>query len=56
MPRKGQKLSFDAKQLLRQAALRNQPWRFSTGPRTWWGKRRSSRNACKPVTRAQESP
>jgi hypothetical protein len=31
-------------QVLRETALRNQPWRFSTGPRTAEGKRRSAAN------------
>jgi hypothetical protein len=37
-------LSPEARARLRQAALRNQPWRASTGPRTAAGKVKSAAN------------
>jgi hypothetical protein len=37
-------LSPEARERLRQAALRNQPWRASTGPRTTAGKVKSAAN------------
>jgi hypothetical protein len=37
-------LSPEARERLRQAALRNQPWRASTGPRTPEGKARAAAN------------
>lgn len=42
MKRKG--LTPEGRERLRQVALRNQPWRFSTGPRTPEGKARSALN------------
>ena len=38
------KLSSEGRQLLREAALANQPWTRSTGPRTPEGKKRSAAN------------
>ena len=38
-------LSQEARARLREAALRNKPWRHATGPRTAAGKARSSQNA-----------
>ena len=37
-------LTERGRQRLRDAALRNQPWRFSTGPRTFEGKARAAMN------------
>src|SRR5262249_12469545 len=37
-------LTSDGRARLRQAALQNQPWRFSTGPRTPEGKAQAVRN------------
>jgi hypothetical protein len=37
-------LTDEGRQLLRLTALRNKPWRFSTGPRTAAGKASSSAN------------
>ena len=37
-------LSDQGRQRLRDAALRNAPWRFSTGPKTPAGKRRAALN------------
>ena len=45
--RKGTKrkgLTAAGREKFRQNALKHQPWRFSTGPRTAKGKRRSSQN------------
>lgn len=38
-------VSDETRELLRQAALRNKPWRFSTGPRTQRGKLVASANS-----------
>ena len=38
-------LTAEGRERLRQTALRNEPWRFSTGPRTPEGKARSRANA-----------
>jgi hypothetical protein len=40
--RKG--LTPEGRERLRQAALRNRPWRFSTGPQTTAGKAAAARN------------
>jgi hypothetical protein len=45
LKRKG--LTPAGRERLRQTALRNQPWRKSTGPRTPEGKARSARNSRK---------
>ena len=37
-------LTPDGRERLRSSALKNQPWRFSTGPRTVAGKDRSANN------------
>jgi len=37
-------LSPEGRERLRQAALRHQPWRFATGPRTDEGKAQAARN------------
>jgi hypothetical protein len=37
-------LTEEGRERLRESALRHQPWRFSTGPRTPTGKARSSAN------------
>jgi hypothetical protein len=42
MKRKG--LTPEGRERLRQSALKNQPWRFSTGPRTPEGKARVALN------------
>ncbi|MGP1345555.1 MAG: hypothetical protein ACTS3F_02650 [Phycisphaerales bacterium] len=46
------RLSEAGRARLRAAALRNEPWRHSTGPRTPEGKRRCSQNAWKHGERA----
>jgi hypothetical protein len=43
-------LTEDGRRRLREAALRHQPWRFSTGPRTAAGKTRSAANGTKRQT------
>lgn len=43
--KKSRGLTEAGRERLRETALRNQPWKNSTGPRTPEGKRRSSRNA-----------
>ena len=50
--RKG--LTLEGKEALRQAALSNRPWEYSTGPRTRWGKMRSRENALQHGGRAWE--
>ena len=40
-------LTEEGRRRLREAALRNQPWKHSTGPRTPEGKARSAQNAKK---------
>lgn len=45
--KKSKGLTDDGRVALREAALRNQPWRHSTGPRTETGKMRSRGNALK---------
>lgn len=45
--RKSRGITEKGKEKLRQAALRNKPWQFSTGPRTEAGKLRSRVNALK---------
>lgn len=45
--KKSKGLTDDGRAALREAALRNQPWRHSTGPRTEAGKLRSRANALK---------
>src|SRR5262245_20964648 len=45
LKRKG--LSPEGRERLRQAALRHQPWRFSTGPRTVEGKAMAAANGKK---------
>ena len=45
--RRAYRLSAEGAASLRAAALRNQPWRRSTGPRTAAGKARSRANATK---------
>jgi hypothetical protein len=42
--RKRKGLTAAGREKFRQNALKHQPWRFSTGPRTPEGKRRSSQN------------
>ena len=42
--KKRKRLSAADREKFRQNALKHQPWRFSTGPRTPEGKRRSSQN------------
>ena len=49
--RKG--LTAKGRARLRRAALRNKPWRFSTGPRTPEGKARSRANALGSARRAR---
>lgn len=49
--RKG--LTPKGRERLRQAALRNKPWRLSTGPRTPEGKARSRANALGSGRRAR---
>lgn len=44
---KKSKLTPDGRERLRQTALRNKPWRFSTGPRTPEGKATSALNGKK---------
>jgi hypothetical protein len=50
LKRKG--LTPEGRERLRQAALRNRPWRFSTGPRTPEGKARVAKNG----KRSQRGP
>ncbi len=47
-------LSDQAREKLRQAALRNQPWLNSTGPRTELGKSRSASNLPKRKSAARD--
>lgn len=44
-PKRSYRLSAEGLASLRESARRNQPWQYSTGPRTAKGKRVSSRNA-----------
>ncbi len=43
---KRQGLTPEGRERLRQAALKNQPWRLSTGPRTPEGKAKAALNSC----------
>jgi hypothetical protein len=52
LKRKG--LSAEGRERLRQAALHNKPWRFSTGPRTPAGKARAAAN-CKARQKGPKS-
>ena len=45
--RKRGPLTAEGREKLRQTALANQPWRYSTGPRTAEGKARSAANGRK---------
>ncbi|TWT40943.1 hypothetical protein RAS1_36310 [Phycisphaerae bacterium RAS1] len=48
-------LTKDGRRRLREAALRNRPWTYATGPRTAAGKARSSGNATKSGEHTAES-